>query len=58
MRTYYRAEKVDLRSGNVFAALDLPDAEERLLKAELATKIGALVRRKVWTKTATTDTWA
>lgn len=33
-------------SGNVFADLGLPDAEERLAKAELARKIELIIKRK------------
>ena len=33
-------------SGNVFADLGLPDAEERLAKAELAIKIAEILRRR------------
>lgn len=33
-------------SGNVFADLGLPDAEERLAKAELAIKIAEILRRQ------------
>ncbi len=33
-------------SGNVFADLGLPDAEERLAKAELARQIEHIVKRK------------
>ena len=38
-------ENVERRSGNVFADLDLPDAEIHLLKAELVSRIGEIVRR-------------
>jgi len=33
-------------SGNVFADLGFPDAEERLAKAELAQKIGAILQKR------------
>jgi predicted XRE-type DNA-binding protein len=33
-------------SGNVFADLGLPDAQDRLAKAELAREIGAVLARK------------
>ena len=33
-------------SGNVFADLDLPNAEEMLAKAELAQKINAIITRR------------
>jgi len=35
-------------SGNVFADLGLPDAEERLAKAELAHRIYRLVEERGW----------
>ena len=33
-------------SGNIFADLGLPDAQDRLAKAELAREIGAVLTRK------------
>lgn len=41
---------VELSSGNVFADLGLPDAEELLLKAELTSKIAQLIAKKGWTQ--------
>lgn len=38
-------------SGNVFADLGLPGAEDRLAKAELAREIGAILERKKLTQT-------
>ena len=38
-------------SGNVFADLDLPDADVHLLKAELVTRIDAFVRQRGITRT-------
>ena len=46
-------EKVEPSSGNVFADLGFRDAEERLLKAKLATKIAQLIEQKGWTQTQT-----
>ena len=45
---------VDVRpgSGNVFADLGLPDAEDRLAKAELARQIAAAIRARGLTQTA------
>ncbi|HJY28227.1 MAG TPA: helix-turn-helix transcriptional regulator [Pyrinomonadaceae bacterium] len=40
-----RAE-VELSSGNVFADLGLPDAEELLLKARLVVEISQLIKKK------------
>ena len=38
--------RVQISSGNVFADLDLPNPEERLVKAELASKIGSAIEQK------------
>ncbi len=38
-------------SGNVFEDLGLPDAEGRLAKAELASQIAAIIRKKKHTQT-------
>ena len=45
--------KVEPGTGNVFADLGFPDAEERLLKAKLATKIAQLIEEKGWTQAQT-----
>ena len=37
-------------SGNVFADLELPDADERLLKAQLAVQIRRFIEQKGWTQ--------
>lgn len=50
-----RSEKVELGSGNVFADLGFQDAEERLLKAQLATKIAQLIEEKGWTQAQTAE---
>ena len=42
--------KVELSSGNVFADLGLPDAEELLLKAKIVTQIEQLIKKKGWTQ--------
>lgn len=39
-------------SGNVFADLGLPNAEERLAKAELARQIGGIIRERRLTQAA------
>jgi predicted XRE-type DNA-binding protein len=44
--------RVERGSGNVFADLGLPDAEERLAKANLAHKICALIAAAGLTQTA------
>lgn len=48
-------EKVEPSSGNVFADLGFRDAEERLLKAKLATKIAELIEQKGCTQTQTAE---
>jgi predicted XRE-type DNA-binding protein len=49
------SEKVEHGSDNVFADLGFEDAEERLLKAELATKIAQLIEKKEWTQAQTAE---
>ncbi|MGD0429872.1 MAG: helix-turn-helix transcriptional regulator [Acetobacteraceae bacterium] len=44
--------KVEVGSGNVFADLGLPDAEESLAKAELASRIGEVIRQRRLTQAA------
>ncbi len=43
--------KVEEGSGNVFADIGLPDAEERLAKAELALRIADAIRARGLTQT-------
>jgi predicted XRE-type DNA-binding protein len=42
--------KVQVGSGNVFADLDLPNPEERLIKAELARRISEIIRQRALTQ--------
>jgi predicted XRE-type DNA-binding protein len=42
-------------SGNVFADIGLPDAEERLVKAELALRVAEAIRARRLTQTAAAD---
>jgi predicted XRE-type DNA-binding protein len=44
-----------LSSGNVFADLGLPDADERLVNAEMAVKTARLVRARKLTRKALGD---
>jgi predicted XRE-type DNA-binding protein len=39
-------DKVTISSGNVFADIGLPDAEERLAKAQLAHKIADIIQKR------------
>jgi predicted XRE-type DNA-binding protein len=41
-----RPASVQASSGNVFADLDLPEAQELLVKAELAHRIGSIIRHR------------
>jgi predicted XRE-type DNA-binding protein len=45
-----KGEKLEPSSGNVFADLGFADAQERMLKAQLAARIAELIRRKGWTQ--------
>ncbi len=42
--------EIEAGSGNVFEDLGLPDASERLAKAELARVIRTIVKEKAWTQ--------
>lgn len=42
--------KIEQGSTNVYADLGIPHAEEMLVKAQLATKIGDIVRRRKLTQ--------
>ena len=48
--TTKKKAKVTQSSGNVFADMGLPDAEDRLLKAQLALKIQQLIGQKGMTQ--------
>ena len=50
-----QAERVEPSSGNVFADLSLTDADERMLKAQLAVKIIELIEQKGWTQARTAE---
>ena len=49
-RTMLRDDVITPSSGNVFADLGLPRAEERLFKAEIALQIDRFIREKGWTQ--------
>ena len=40
----------DVGSGNVYVDLDFPDADEMLVKAQLATKIGEIIKARRWSQ--------
>ena len=44
------AKKIEKSSGNVFADLDLPNSGELLAKAELASKIYSIIKKKKLTQ--------
>lgn len=43
---YTMKDKVTMSNGNVFADIGLPDAEERLAKAQLAYKISEMIKKR------------
>src|SRR5271154_383481 len=47
--------KVEVGSGNVFADLGLPNPEESLAKAELASRIGEVIRQRRLTQAAAAE---
>jgi predicted XRE-type DNA-binding protein len=49
------SEIVESSSGNVFADLGFRNADERLLKAKLATKIAQLIEKRGWTQAQTAE---
>lgn len=42
--------RIERGSGNVYADLAMPDAEEMLVKAKLAAKIGEILAARGWTQ--------
>ena len=42
--------EIEKSSGNVFADLGLPNADEMLIKSRLVGKIGEIVRSRKWTQ--------
>jgi predicted XRE-type DNA-binding protein len=47
-----RRPKVEVGSGNIFADLGLPDAEEMLLKSTIVIELGRLIKQRKLTQTA------
>ena len=47
-----RAPKVETRSGNIFADLGLPDAEDMLLKSTIVIELRRLIKQRKLTQTA------
>jgi predicted XRE-type DNA-binding protein len=44
-------EKIEKGSGNVYADLGLPDAEEMFIKATLVAKLAEIIAQRGWTQT-------
>ena len=42
--------KIEESTGNVYADLGMPDADKMMVKAQLATKIGEIIKNKKWTQ--------
>lgn len=42
--------EIEKSSGNVYADLGIPDADEMLVKAKLAMKIGEIIKARGWTQ--------
>ncbi|MCL2340496.1 MAG: helix-turn-helix domain-containing protein, partial [Proteobacteria bacterium] len=40
--------EIEEGSNNVYADLGMPDADEMIIKAQLATKIGEIVKSRKW----------
>jgi predicted XRE-type DNA-binding protein len=52
MRRSNRRPKVEIGSGNIFADLGLPDAEEMLLKSTIVIELRRLIKLRKLTQTA------
>ena len=48
---------VERSRGNVFADLGLPNLEDHLAKAELASRLGEAIRQRRLTQAATAELW-
>ncbi|MCA1326936.1 helix-turn-helix domain-containing protein [Herbaspirillum sp. alder98] len=46
---------IEETNGSVYAALGLPDADEMLVKAQLATKIGEIIKSRKWSQQQSAD---
>lgn len=42
--------EIEESTGNVYADLGMADADEMLIKAQLATKIGAIIKGRKWSQ--------
>ncbi|HTE42269.1 MAG TPA: helix-turn-helix transcriptional regulator [Steroidobacteraceae bacterium] len=55
MATRRKSSKVEQSSGNVFADLNLPDADERQTKVQLAVAINRELTTKGWSQAAAAE---
>jgi len=47
--------EIEEGSNNVYADLGMPDADEMIIKAQLATKIGEIVKSRKWSQRQAAD---
>lgn len=47
--------EIEETTGSVYAALGMEDAEEMLVKAQLATKIGEIIKSRKWSQQQAAD---
>lgn len=47
--------EIEETTGSVYAVLGLPDADEMLVKAQLATKIGEIIKSRKWSQQQSAD---
>lgn len=47
--------EIEESTGNVYADLDMADAEEMIVKAQLATKIGEIIKKRKWSQQQAAD---
>jgi predicted XRE-type DNA-binding protein len=47
--------KIKETTGSVYTALGIPDAEKMLVKAQLATKIGEIIKSRKWSQQQAAD---
>jgi len=47
--------EIEESTGNVYADLGMPDADEMLVKAQLASKIGEIIKNRKWSQQQAAD---
>jgi len=55
MRKERNVSKIEKGSGNVYADIGMPDAEEMLVKAQLSAKIAEIIKFRKMTQTQAAD---